>query len=214
MQWTEEKEVLTMREVLGQTILIHKPGSPERGQGWQKVADTLNNIDGFNVSGRAIRDKITALIKKFKVLINKEKSETGQGGEEPTEYLVLIEEIINIHEDTIQRVEQATNEATEKDKQDREAALDVRLTAMESMGQTAERKKKGKERAPKRSGSETMDFLREKLEMDRQNKQMEREAQANQTMLMANLINTQQQMMAQQMAIFQELMNKKNKDKD
>jgi len=42
-------------------VLIHKSGSPERGQGWQKVADTLNSIKGFHVSGRAVRDKIMYL---------------------------------------------------------------------------------------------------------------------------------------------------------
>ena len=66
MQWTAIKEVLAMREVLGQSILLHTPGSQERGQGWQKVADTMNLIDGFIVTDRAVRDKIMALIKKHR----------------------------------------------------------------------------------------------------------------------------------------------------
>ena len=71
MQWTDEKEIMMMmREVLGKNVLVHKSGSQERGQGWQKVADTLNPIEGFNLSGRAVRDKIMALIKKHKPLIN------------------------------------------------------------------------------------------------------------------------------------------------
>ena len=58
------KEVLAMREVLGKSILQHKTESQERIQGWQKVSDTLNLIDGFLVTGRAVRDKIMALIIK------------------------------------------------------------------------------------------------------------------------------------------------------
>ena len=58
MQWTAIKEVLAMREVLGKSILLHKPGSQEWGQGWQKVADTLNLIDGFIVTGRAVVTKL------------------------------------------------------------------------------------------------------------------------------------------------------------
>ena len=104
MQWTAIKEVLAMREVLGKSILLHKPGSQERGQGWQKVADTLNLIDGFIVTGRAVRDKIMALIKKHRLMINKEKTQTGIGGDEPSEFDVLIEEIINIFDETLQKL--------------------------------------------------------------------------------------------------------------
>ena len=107
MQWTAIKEVLAMREVLGKSILLHKPGSQERGQGCQKVADTLNLIDGFFFTGRAVRDKIMALIKKYIFMINKEKTETGIGGDEPSEFDVLIEEIINISDDTLQKSEEA-----------------------------------------------------------------------------------------------------------
>ena len=137
------------------------------------------------------------------------------GGDEPTEHEILIEEVINIHDDTGQKAEEATTEASEKDKADREAALDVRQTAMEHMSETAERKKttKGKERPPKRSTSDTIEFLIKKLEMDRENKKFEREAQENQNnmqnQMFANLLHSQQQMMAQQMLLMQEIINQK-----
>ena len=74
-----------MQEVLGKSILLHKPGTQERGQGWQKLADNLNLIDGFIVTSRAVQDKIMALIKKHRLTINKEKTQTGTGGDEPSE---------------------------------------------------------------------------------------------------------------------------------
>lgn len=207
MQWTAIKEVLAMREVLGKSILLHKPGSQERGQGWQKVADTLNLIDGFIVTGRAVRDKIMALIKKHRPMINKEKTQTGIGGDEPSEFDVLIEEIINISDDTLQKCE----EATEKEKEKEKSALEIRKVAMETMGQTANRHKAGekKERRAKRSSSDTLEFLNKKLEMDKENRRAELEQRQNQNIMFANLIQTQQQMMAQQMAMFQEMMNNK-----
>ena len=69
-----------MREVLGKSVLILKPGSQERGQAWQRVADKLNALDGFHLTGRAVRDRIMTLIKKFKVKINKDKNQTVEGG--------------------------------------------------------------------------------------------------------------------------------------
>ena len=205
MQWTAIKEVLAMREVLGKSILLHKPGSQERGQGWQKVAETLNLIDGFIVTFQAVRDKIMALIKKHRLMIIKEKTQTGIGGEEPSEFDVLMEEIINISDDTLQKFE----EATEKEKDKETSALEVRNVAMETMRQTANRHKAGvkKERRAKQSSSGTLEFFNKKLEMDKENRRAELEPIRNRNIMFANLI--QQQMMAQKMAMFEEMMNKK-----
>ena len=113
-------ESLAIQEVLGKSIPLHKPGSQERGQGWQKVADTLNLIDGFIVTGRAVRDKIMILIKKHRLMINKEKTQTGLGGDEPSGFDVLIKEI-NISDDTLQKCEEVTEKKKEK-----KSALEVR----------------------------------------------------------------------------------------
>ena len=47
-------------------------------------------------------------------MINKEKTQTGISGDEPSEFDVLIEEIINISDDTIQKFEEATKKEKEK----------------------------------------------------------------------------------------------------
>ena len=85
MQWIAVKEVLAMREVLGKNTLLHKPGSQERHP---------ELIDGFIVTGRAVRDKIMALIKKHRLMINKEKTQTGIGGDEPSEFNFLIKKLL------------------------------------------------------------------------------------------------------------------------
>ena len=140
-------------------------------------------------------------------MINQQKTQTGIGGDEPSEFDVLIEEIINISDDTLQKCE----EATEKEKEKEKAALEIRKVAMETMGQTAKRHKAGekKERREKRSSSDTLEFLNKRLEMDKENCSAELEQRQIQNIMFANLIETQQQMMAQQMAMFQEMMNNK-----
>ena len=221
MQWTEEREVMMMREVIGKNVLIHKSGTQERSNGWQKVADTLNTIEGFHLTDRAVRDKINALIlSRTAPLMNKNIQDTGVGGEEPTEHEVLIEEVINVSDDTAHKAQEAATEATEKERNEREAALEVRRVAMEHRAETAERKKKGesmdKPKPQKRTSSDTVEFLREKLEFDRENRQKERDLQENQlniqNQLLANLLQTNQQMMAQQTFLMQELLKQKQKD--
>ena len=169
MQWTEEKEILMMCEVIGKNVLSHKSGTQERSNGWQKVADALNDLEGFHLTDRAVRDKINTLIKKYRTLINKNIQDTEFGGDEPTEFDVLIEEVINISDDTAHKAKEAATEANEKEGNDREAALEVRRVAMEHRAETAERKKtdqpKDKSKPPKRSSSDTVEFLREKFEI-------------------------------------------------
>ena len=211
---------MMMREVIGKNVFIHKSETQERSNGWQKVADTLNTIEGFHLTDRAVRDKINALTKKFRPLMNKNIQDTGVGGEEPTEHEVLIEEVINVSDDTAHKAPEAATEATEKERNEREAALEVRRVAMEHRAETAERKKKGesmdKPKPPKRTSSDTVEFLREKLEFDRENRQKERDLQENQlniqNQLLANLLQTNQQMMAQQTFLMQELLKQKQKD--
>ena len=200
------------------SVLVHKSVTQERSNGWQKVADTLNPIEGFHVTDRAIRDKINALVKKYRPLINKNIQGTGLGGDKPTEHEVLVEEVINIFDDTASKAQEAAAEATEKERTDREAALDVRCIAMEHRAETAERKKtdKKKDKLPKRSSSDTIEFLRLKMEFDRENRQRDRELQENQidvqNQLFANLLQSNQQMMAQQTILMQELLKQKQKE--
>ena len=82
------------------------------------------------------------------------------------------------------------------------------------MGQTKKRcyddEKAPKQKRWRRSNSETMDFLRQKLELDGENLVAEHEEKRNQSAILMNLIGQQQQIMAQQMAVFKEIINKNN----
>ena len=167
MQWDENKDVVMMREVLGCSVLTHKAGSKERGQGWQKVAETLNTVEGFQVISRGVRDRILTLQRKQKAKVNKDIKTSGLGGEEPSEFEVLIEEIINISEDTEAKTLQETNHKKEVSENAKNAAMEVRKVALESMGQTRIRNSdEDCSKTVKRnrcSNSETFEFLREKI---------------------------------------------------
>ena len=55
-----------------------------------------------------------------------------------------------------------------------------------------------------------MDFLRQKLELDKENLIAEQEEKRNQNAILMNLIDQQHQMITRQLAIFREILNKNN----
>ncbi|XP_065646459.1 uncharacterized protein LOC136076831 [Hydra vulgaris] len=121
---------MMMREVAALGVLIQKPGSKECGQLWQLVSDSLNK-NGFCVTNRGVRDRLSINMKKQCVQVNKEKKLSGEGGEEITEYDILVEELIEI------RCSEERKNAVDED---RMKALDIRNTAMERFGETRKQK--------------------------------------------------------------------------
>ena len=85
---------------------------------------------------------------------------------------------------------------------------------METIGQTkkwsSDDEKYPKQEHSRRSNSETMDFLRQKLELDKENLIAEQEEKRNQNAILMNLIDQQHQMITRQLAIFREILNKNN----
>ena len=127
---------------------------------------------------------------------------------------MLVEEVINISEDTLQKKETEKEKAKEETNEQNKA-LEIRQVAMETMGQTRKRNSgeedaHNKQKRSRRSNTEIMEFLRQKTELDKENLEADREEKRNQNAILMNLINQQQQMMAQQTAIFRELLNNKN----
>ena len=56
MEWTEQKDVMLLREILFCEPFKFKAGSKERGSLWSQTSQTLNTHPGFTVSQRAIRN--------------------------------------------------------------------------------------------------------------------------------------------------------------
>ena len=69
---------MNVRELIGEGVFDRKPRICERGTSWQNVATTLNTIDGFLLTARTFRNRVTNLIKKFSDQ-NKSEGEEGRG---------------------------------------------------------------------------------------------------------------------------------------
>ena len=66
MKWDARLDDLLVREILTQKPWEHRPKSAERGAVWDRIAQVLNLLDGFNVNQRSIRDRYKNLLKKQK----------------------------------------------------------------------------------------------------------------------------------------------------
>ena len=96
------------------------------------------------------------------------------GGEELTEGEMLLEELIDIEEETERRVEEESEEKKAAAERDRGQALEMRQRALGRLGETRKRGQENEEREKKRRKSgETFDWLREKTAMDRKLKEEE-----------------------------------------
>ena len=161
-----------MREELGKNVFVHKPGSQERGQGWQNVEDALNSVEELHVTGRSIRDCIMNLIKKYRVKINKEKRETGLVEDELKKLGVLLKLIINISKDNLQKQEAGNEKAMEEEANEQNQAFAIWQIEMGTVSQTKKRssvdEKAPKQKRSRRSNSQTMEFLIQ-LDLDKEN---------------------------------------------
>ena len=173
-----------MTHVAAVRVFHHKAGSRERGQLFQTVMEQLNEIGGFEVSARGIRDRLTMLMRKHKSKMNKELKESGLGGGEPTEFESLVEDLLEVAEATEHRSDEESKEKTASNEADKLKALDIRQQAVERMGQTRKRREEEEGQIAtqrcRRSGADTLDSLKEKLEYKKEMRMQEmKKKQAN-----------------------------------
>ena len=96
MEWTEEHDILLMREMMVIDIFLQKKGSPSRGLIWESILENLNKSDSpvFELKDkRSVRDRWTLLKNKYKNKIRKEEAASGIDVEDLSEKEVLIEEL-------------------------------------------------------------------------------------------------------------------------
>ena len=213
MHWSEEKDIILARKIAGSQIFSHRSGSRERGLMWQSIANTLNAYHDLNfiVSGRSVRDRFTLLTRKYKSKTAKEVKGSGIAVEDPTELEQLIEDLVEISEEAELKFINETEVRKKSQIADQDKAMDIRKTAMEKLGETRKRvstsedDESRKSKVKRRSGSDAMDFLQEKIKNDKilqENKARERAdtRQMHEDNVRANneMLRTFQQNMAQQ----------------
>ena len=176
MEWSEEHDVLFLREMLARNVFATKKGSPAGALAWEAVVDSLNEIHSpkFQLKDKkAVRERWNLLRKKFSKKMSEEEKASGISVEELTEKESLIEELVG-REDTIHAKAES---ASKQHLKDNETAEDIRKKAMESLKETKKRNSDEGGASPKRRRSRRaeplVDFLREKAAADREIRQQE-----------------------------------------
>ena len=229
--WTKEHDILLCREVLSVNPFSAKKNSNERGKLWEEISTNLNTTSGvrFFVTKRSVRDHLNILIKRYRKKMNTEERSTGVSPE-PTELDQALADIIEMEEvaSTSQEIDEAL--IKEKEDTDKQKAESMRKMAMEKLGETQKRAvEEGEQenhiKKKRRSGNETISFLREKAESEKalreeelaiRRKQQELEEKKlasylDQQKSMMELMHQQQQQQSQiLMAVVDKLMNKKS----
>ena len=169
MEWNDEHDILFCREVIAFDLCVHKPGSKERGQCLDRIAESLNNIPQpyFKVDQRSLRDRLKKLLKQYVEKRNREEKASGVDIEHPE----LDDLLLDIHE----RVQQTEAEAVEnktKVDQERLDAEQTRLISMERLSETKKREAlqttddSPPTKKARSSGGDTVAYLRDKTEKD------------------------------------------------
>lgn len=206
MLWTAEHNEVLIREMYLFEPWQFKRGSKQRGQVWEQISDSLNDIDSpkFTVSQKAVRDHYNLVEKEHKKRIRDEEKGSGISPEHT--------DFDNSMEDVIERFKCRDNvdiqqDADKKEKADSETAqaVEMRKSSMETFAQSKKRKattsedvKKGK----KPVGSDTLAYLRVKAEIDAELKREElmiRKAELENETAQQNAFKTQQQFLTERL---------------
>ena len=105
--------------------------------------------------------------------MNKEVKGSGTAGDEPSEYEILIEDLIQLNDESDLKQESATEEKKNALEIEQQKAIEVRQQAMERIGETKKRLSNDENdtsgtKRSRRSRSDTMDILREKMLRDQE----------------------------------------------
>ena len=204
MQWSKQHDILLAREVLAMEACNYKKGSNEIGKKWTDIAASLKTNQEINykpnLSQRGVRERFALLQTRFK---EKEKEEQKASGISPEqdELDVLLEEICEREK----VAEESRSDESKKKEMEKVTAEDIRKVALERVGQTMKRKEgmedhTSKLKRKRRSGSDAIEFLKEKSEREMTIREQEVELnkkeqqdKANQFQVMMKAMQTQQE---------------------
>ena len=137
MMWTENHDILLLREILAAQPWTHRHGSVEQGQCWDGISMLLTTIENpvFKVSTRSVRDRYTLLVKKYKA---------RRSAEEKARISPDHTEIDDAIQDLLEQFEEADNcrkvDKNEKAGEQLAAAQEIRNASLETFSQTVKRK--------------------------------------------------------------------------
>ena len=80
MEWTDQHDVLMLREMVVSDVFSFKKGSVSRWDPWDSIAEKLNQIDSpqFRIKDkRGVRERWVSLRRKFRPKIIEEEKASG-----------------------------------------------------------------------------------------------------------------------------------------
>ena len=146
MEWTDEHDILLLRQMIASELFQFKKGSPDRGKIWESIHERLNKLDNpkFMIKEKSgVRDRWNLVQTKFKSIQREELRPSGIDCE-LSEKDALIEELCE-KEDSFSAKEK-------KKSDDKEAAEEIRKKAMERMASKKKNQVNQLEAALKRAG--------------------------------------------------------------
>ena len=176
MVWTAQHEEILCREILTYEPFNYKSGTVQRGEAWKLIAESLNSLDNpkYTVSHRSVREKYTLLEKNYKQKIRREERATGIAPEEPTDTEKALEEIIAKFEEIELSASKEREQNNTQVEKERKTATEMRNQCMETFSDTKKRQSSidespsGSKKRNRRSGDDTINYLHEKMEMERE----------------------------------------------
>ena len=223
--WSDESDVILCREILVLRPYQYQKGSKESGNAWNLITDIMNEkVKELSVTTKSVRDHFNLLLTKRK---NKKRENERASGIhiEEKEIDTLLDEILEDIENCQEVLSTQSDAKRQAEAADKERAEEMRMRAMETYGESRKRKNEDDDTTPqrgkRRSGSETIQFLRrEELELKKQEAENSREQfnfvmQNMQMQIQQQQIKQQfqmqQQQMQQQTQLFAALLEKINK---
>ncbi|XP_072172038.1 uncharacterized protein [Diadema setosum] len=176
--WDTDKDDILLKEVILIRPFQFRKKTVERGRAWQQVAEALQKM-GFKVNQRAVRDRMKVLMDAVRGRNNVEKAASGiapDDTEEQKHRHEVIEDLIQEEED----VELAPRDRGDEERKKADA-VEMRRASCETFGETRKRQQGEGSTTPKKgrnTGSETLNYLNTKLEMDREMRKQEIEKRA------------------------------------
>ena len=171
MEWTDDHDILLLREMIASELFQFKKSSPNRGKIWESVQERLNKLDNpkFVIKEkRGVRDRWNLLQAKFKRMQREELQASGIDCE-LSEKDALIEELCE--------KEDSFSAKDKKKSDDKEAAEEIRKKAMERMKRKSTESAGGSAKKSRRSGGDAVEFLKEKAQSEYSIRQQELELQ-------------------------------------
>jgi len=221
IEWTEDHDVILLREILASDLFSFKKGSVVRGERWESITEKLNQVKtlSFHLKDkRAVRDRWVLLQKKYKAEMHQEETASGISVDDMSEIDVLLEKLAG-KEENLNKVGDAQSR---KQKEDKSKAEDIRQKALERYSETKKRKSTENgdecEEKPKRQRRSArteplVEFMQEKVKTERELRQQEldlrRLEQEQNQQVMVSVLQQQQQTNQAILSVIQKLLEKK-----